>query len=253
MKKVLLNGKGICKSFVQSGRETQVLKDVDVAIYEGDFTVIMGASGAGKSTLLYALSGMDSITGGEISFKGQKIHLFSEKEMAALRAKEFGFVFQQTHLVSNLTLFENVAVAGYASSGKEGKGIRERAIELLAKMHVNGAKDRLPSQVSGGEAQRAAVARAVINNPGLVFADEPTGALNKANSREVLDLLTGLNENGQSILMVTHDVRSAVHGNRLLYLEDGKVMDELILSAYKDGEERMREGKVNDWLSSLSW
>ena len=253
MKKELLNGRGICKSFIQNGRETQVLKDVDVAIYEGDFTVIMGASGAGKSTLLYALSGMDSITGGEISFKGHKLHLFSEKEMAALRAKEFGFVFQQTHLVSNLTLFENVAVAGYAGRKKERKEILDRAAYLLSKMRVNDAKNRLPSQVSGGEAQRAAIARAVINNPGLVFTDEPTGALNKANSREVLDLLTGLNENGQSILMVTHDVRSAVRGNRLLYLEDGKIMDELILAVYKDGEDRIRESKVNDWLSSLSW
>ena len=253
MKKILLSGKGVCKSFLQNGNETYVLKDVAMDIYEGDFTVIMGASGAGKSTLLYTLSGMDSITGGEIVFQGQKINRFSEKEMAALRAKEFGFVFQQTHLVSNLTLFENVAVAGYACKGRDAKTVRERAVELLSKMCVDGAKDRLPSQVSGGEAQRAAIARAVINNPRLIFADEPTGALNKANSMEVLNLLTGLNGNGQSILMVTHDVRSAIHGNRLLYLEDGKILDELLLPAYKEDEERIREQKVNDWLLNLSW
>lgn len=256
MKNILLSGKNICKSVSQNGIETQILKSVTADIYEGDFTVIMGASGAGKSTLLYALSGMDGITSGEIVFKGQKISGLSESKMARLRASEFGFVFQQTHLVSNLTLFENVAAAGYAGkSGKEKniKEIREKADRLLAQMHADNAKDRLPSQVSGGEAQRAAIARAMINDPTIIFADEPTGALNKANSDEVLNLLTKLNINGQSILMVTHDVRAANHGNRILFLEDGQILDELNLTAYKENEEKERVEKVNAWLSSLRW
>ena len=201
-------------------------------IYEGDFTVIMGSSGAGKSTLLYALSGMDTITAGSVIFKGQEISSFSEKKMAQIRAKEFGFIFQQTHLVSNLTLFENVAVAGYAAKAGSVKEIREKADMLLSKMHAGDAKDRYPQQVSGGEAQRAAIARAMIGNPGLLFADEPTGALNKANSKEVMKLLMELNHDGQSILMVTHDVRAALCGNRILYLEDGKILDELNLAPY---------------------
>lgn len=256
MKNILLSGKNICKSVSQNGIETQILKSVTADIYEGDFTVIMGASGAGKSTLLYALSGMDGITSGEIVFKGQKISGLYESKMARLRASEFGFVFQQTHLVSNLTLFENVAAAGYAGkSGKEKniKEIREKADRLLAQMHADNAKDRLPSQVSGGEAQRAAIARAMINDPTIIFADEPTGALNKANSDEVLNLLTKLNINGQSILMVTHDVRAANHGNRILFLEDGQILDELNLTAYKENEEKERVEKVNAWLSSLRW
>lgn len=179
MKNVILCGKEISKTYMQSGKESKILTHMDVEIYEGDFTVIMGSSGAGKSTLLYALSGMDTITAGSVIFKGQEISSFSEKKMAQLRAKEFGFIFQQTHLVSNLTLFENVAVAGYAAKAGNVKEIREKADMLLLKMHAGDAKDRYPQQVSGGEAQRAAIARAMIGNPGLLFADEPTGALNK--------------------------------------------------------------------------
>lgn len=253
MNKVILSGRNICKSFSQNGTETPVLNHIDIELYGGDFTVIMGASGAGKSTLLYALSGMDSITDGSITFQEQEISRLNEKKMATLRAKFFGFVFQQTHLVSNLTLFENVAVAGYAAGVGTIREIRETAEALLTQMHVNSAKDRLPSQVSGGEAQRAAIARAMIGNPVLLFADEPTGALNKANSEEVMNLLTGIHENGQSILMVTHDLKAAMHGNRILYLEDGKILDELILPSYRQDDLKARENKVSAWLSSLSW
>lgn len=253
MRNILLSGKDVCKSFFQNGTETRILDHITVDIYDGDFTVIMGASGAGKSTLLHALSGMDGITGGEITFQGRKLDSLSENKMTELRAKKFGFIFQQTHLVSNLTLFENVAVAGYAGRMEKGKTVRERAMRLLVQMHTDHAKDRLPSQVSGGEAQRAAIARAMMNNPGLIFADEPTGALNQASGREVLNLLSGLNKNGQGILMVTHDIRAALRGNRLLYLEDGRISGELVLSHYEEGDGKARESKINDWLSSLQW
>ena len=124
---------------------------------------------------------------------------------------------------------------------------------LLVKMHAEGAKDRLPSQVSGGEAQRAAVARAMIGNPKMIFADEPTGALNKANSEEVMKLLLEINHDGQSILMVTHDVRAALYGNRILYLEDGKILDECNLSPYGQDDLKERESKTLGWLSGLGW
>ncbi|MDE6724269.1 MAG: ATP-binding cassette domain-containing protein, partial [Ruminiclostridium sp.] len=139
MKNILLSGKNVRKSFFQNGKETEILKSVTTDIFEGDFTVIMGASGAGKSTLLYALSGMDGITGGEVFFKGQKISGLSENKMAELRGKEFGFVFQQPHLVSNLTLFENVAAAGLAGRSGNVKEIGEKANRLLSQMNVNGA------------------------------------------------------------------------------------------------------------------
>ena len=249
MRETILEGRGLCKSFPGGG---ELFRDLDVSVFAGDFTVIMGPSGAGKSTLLYALSGMDGISGGTVSYKGQPVTGLSEDQMAGLRAREFGFVFQQTHLVSNLTLLENVAVAGYLAGKEPSKTIQARAEHLLCQMGVEGAKDRLPFHVSGGEAQRAAIARAMIGGPGLLFADEPTGALNRQSSREVLDLLTGLNREGQTILMVTHDLGAAVRGNRILYLEDGKILDQLTLPLYEKPD-REREEQVSQWLSSLRW
>ena len=253
MADTILQGEKITRFFHQGKSEAKVLDGVDIKIYEKDFTVIMGPSGAGKSTLLYSLSGIDRINGGHVLYRGREISSLSEKQMARLRAEEFGFVFQQTHLVSSLTLLENVLVAGYVGRKDNAEKIKERAKNLLQQMDVEEAKDRLPVQVSGGEAQRAAIARAMIGRPGLLFADEPTGALNQANTREVLGLLTDLNREGQSILMVTHDLRAASRGNRILYLEDGKVCDELSLEPYNEMEEKQREREVSQWLSGLRW
>ncbi len=249
MKKVLLKAENICKSF---GGNT-VLQSVSCEIFEGDFTVIMGASGAGKSTLLYALSGMDKINAGSINFKDTDIFSLSDKKMSQFRSRNFGFVFQQTHLVSNLTLFENVIAAGYSAKLKSPKEIRERAENLLKKMNVSGAENRLPSQTSGGESQRAAIARAIINEPSIIFADEPTGALNRTNTDDVLKILAELNHNGQSIVMVTHDLHAAAHGNRIIYLADGKIIDELDLGTYDVNSAKEREHKLSDWLSALDW
>lgn len=251
MRKALLTAKEIVKTY--PGAQEPVLNRINVEIHDGDFTVIMGPSGAGKSTLLYALSGMDTISSGQVLYKGKELGTLSEKKMAKLRASEFGFVFQQTHLVSNLTLFENVAVAGFLEKGKSEQDVRNRAEELLKRMNVEKAKNRLPAEASGGEAQRAAIARAMINRPELLFADEPTGALNRKNSEEVLELLTALNRDGQSILMVTHDVKAAIRGTRILYLEDGKILDEMPLPPFDVKTAKEREEKVNAWLTALSW
>ena len=251
MRKALLTAKEIVKTY--PGAQEPVLNHISVEIYDGDFTVIMGPSGAGKSTLLYALSGMDTISSGQVLYKGKELGTLSEKKMAKLRASEFGFVFQQTHLVSNLTLFENVAVAGFLEKGKSEQDVRNRAEELLKQMNVEKAKNRLPSEASGGEAQRAAMARAMINQPGLLFADEPNGALNRKHSEEVLELLTALNRDGQSILMVTHDVKAAIRGTRILYLEDGKILDEMPLPSFDVKTAKEREEKLSAWLTALSW
>lgn len=251
MSEALLTAKEIVKTY--PGAQEPVLNRISAEIYLGDFTIIMGPSGAGKSTLLYALSGLDALSSGKVLYRDQELGTLSEKKLAELRSKEFGFVFQQTHLVSSLTLFENVAVAGYLEKGRSEKAVNERAESLLAQMHVEKAKDRLPFQASGGEAQRAAIARAMINRPGLLFADEPTGALNRKNSEEVMNLLTALNQEGQSILMVTHDVKAAIRGTRILYLEDGKILDEISLPSFDAQAEKEREEKVSAWLTSMSW
>lgn len=253
MKDIVLSARKLCKSFAHNGGQVHVLSHVDLDLYEGDFTVVMGASGSGKSTLLYALSGMDRATSGEVVYGGRDVVRMKEKELSRLRYTDFGFIFQSMHLVSNLTLFENVAVPGYLNKKKSAGEVRKRAEQLLEQVSVSHVKDHLPTQVSGGEQQRCAVARAVINEPRLLFADEPTGALNRRNTTDVLNLLTRLNGDGQSVLMVTHDLRAALRANRILYIGDGKILGELPLPPYRAEEEKAREAQVNAWLTSLAW
>ncbi len=253
MKNTILSAKGLCKSFAHNGGQLHILSHVDLELYEGDFTVIMGASGSGKSTLLYALSGMDRATAGQVIYGGANLAAMKEKDLAALRHTDFGFIFQQMHLVSNLSLFENIAVPGYLNKDKSSAQVKERTEKLLEQMGISHIKTHLPSQVSGGEQQRCAIARAIISNPKLLFADEPTGALNRKNTTEVLNLLTGLNRSGQSILMVTHDVRAALRATRILYIADGKIIGEMPLPPYNPDEEKSRETQVNAWLTSMEW
>lgn len=247
MKETILSGKNITKTF----GENTVLQGIDIEIYSGDFTVIMGSSGSGKSTLLHTLSGMDSLSSGQLFYQNEDITNASEKKLTKLRAEAFGFVFQRTHLVSNLTLDENIRMAGLISSLPE-KEVKKRTEELEGRMNLEKAKDRLPAQASGGEAQRAAVARASINKPAILFADEPTGALNKANSEEVLNLFSSLHTEGQAVLLVTHDKEAALRGNRILYLEDGVITSELEMSVYA-GKDKTREKKLSAWLEGLGW
>ena len=253
MKNTILSARGLCKSFAHNGVQNHILTNLDIEIYEGDFTVVMGASGSGKSTLLYALSGMDRATGGSVTYDGNDIVKLSEKKLAELRHGDFGFIFQQMHLVSSLTLFENIAVPGYLNKLVSTEQTDKRANELMEKMGISPIKTQLPSQCSGGEQQRCAIARAVINNPKLLFADEPTGALNRKNTTEVLNLLTDLNNSGQSILMVTHDSRAALRASRIIYIADGALIGNLDLSPYTPENEKSREAQVNAWLSSMEW
>ena len=266
MKKTILSAKNVQKTFANSGEQLHVLTDVNLEVYSGDFTVIMGSSGSGKSTLLYALSGMDGPTAGQVIYSrpdGDDIEISALKEskLADIRVKDFGFVFQQMHLVSNLSLFENVAVTGYLDKTRSAADTKKRADELLDRVGLKDVKKHLPSRVSGGEQQRCAIARAVINKPALLFADEPTGALNRNNTKEVLNLLSELNREGQSIVMVTHDIKAAVRADRILYLDDGNIAGELELTKYgetdKLGEllqsKKAREAQINAWLESLDW
>lgn len=252
-KKTLLQVKNVVKEFKNGNEVTRILNGINLEIYKGEFTVIMGPSGSGKSTLMYCISGMDKVTDGDVLYNGECISNDNEKKVAKLRRGEFGFVFQQMHLVSNLSLFENIAVPGYLNKNKSSAEINKRAEELLTTVNLKECMKHLPSQVSGGEQQRAAIARAMIHSPKLLFADEPTGALNRKNTEEVLKLFTQISKDGQSILMVTHDVRVAVRATRIIYLEDGQVVGELNLEPYQDNAEKERETKINKWLTSLSW
>lgn len=242
----------LCKTFSNGGVQQHVLRNIDLSIYEGDFTVIMGASGAGKSTLLYALSGMDKPTLGEVTFAGKNITKGTPDDLALFRRKNCGFVFQQTYLVDSMSVLDNVlAAALLVEKNKKTAGAKAR--EVLKSVDIDeNLWNKFPTQLSGGEAQRVGIARALINEPKLVFADEPTGALNSTTGKDVLDVLTKANDNGQSIVMVTHDITSARRGNRILYVKDGEIAGECDLGKYVSGDKE-RHLKLRDFLGGMGW
>ncbi len=256
----LLSVRHLAKSYAADGVQTHVLANIDLDLFAGDFVAVMGPSGSGKSTLLYCMSGMDAPTSGEVRFRDRDLAKLPERDIAEVRAQHFGFVFQQANLVSNLTLFENIAVPGYLKNGRSPAQTREVAQSLVERMGLAADAHHLPSQASGGQQQRCAVARSVVNGPDILFADEPTGALNRANTLEVLDLVGGFHAKGQTVCMVTHDVRCAVRATRVLYLEDGAIKGELTLPPWSEAvnatgnaSPKAREAQVNAWLSSLAW
>lgn len=207
--KSIIETKKLCKTFSNGGVQQHVLRNVDMEIYEGDFTVIMGASGAGKSTLMYALSGMDKPTLGEVLFEDRDITGMTTDELAYFRRENCGFVFQQIYLVDSMSVLDNVLAAGLLVN-KNKKAVTERAKELLTAVQIEETVwEKFPTQISGGEAQRVGIARALMNQPRVIFADEPTGALNSQTGRAVLDALSESNRKGQSIVMVTHEIGRA--------------------------------------------
>lgn len=252
MKEILLQTENLSKSFSSGGVLQHVLKNIDLQLYRGDFTVIMGASGAGKSTLLYALSGMDVPTLGTITFAGKTISDCSPDELAVFRREHCGFVFQQIYLIDGMSVMDNVLSAGLLVS-KDKKSLVRRAKELFEDVGISEETlKKFPTQISGGEAQRAGIVRALINRPEILFADEPTGALNSQTGKDVLDMLTKFNAQGQSIVMVTHDMRSARRGNRILYLQDGAVLGECKLGKYAHAD-RARHEKLSAFLDEMGW
>ncbi|MBD5114895.1 MAG: ABC transporter ATP-binding protein [Ruminococcaceae bacterium] len=252
MKKILLKTEQLSKSFSSGGAMQHVLKNIDMELYKGDFTVIMGASGAGKSTLLYALSGMDTPTLGKITFGKKIISDLNSDGLAVFRREHCGFVFQQIYLIDTMSVKDNVLAAGLLVS-KDKRSVVSRAKELFKAVDISEETQRkFPTQISGGEAQRVGIVRALINSPEILFADEPTGALNSKTGLDVLNTLTKFNEQGQSVVMVTHDMRSARRGNRILYLKDGSVLGECDLGKYRPNDEE-RHKKLSDFLTKMGW
>ena len=253
MQNSILNTQKLCKSFSGAGLQHDVLRNLDLEIYAGDFTVIMGPSGAGKSTLLYSLSGMDKPTRGSISFSGREISDLSNDKLAVFRRDNCGFVFQQMYLLDNMSVFDNIMACGLLVS-KNRHAVAKRSGHLLKSLNLDEHIWRkFPSQISGGEAQRAGIARAMINSPKIIFADEPTGALNSANGEAVLDALSDVNEKGQSVVMVTHDIRSALRGNRVLYLRDGVICGECDLGKFTTDSDKARHDKLSAFLADMGW
>ncbi|WP_024862240.1 ABC transporter ATP-binding protein [Ruminococcus flavefaciens] len=251
-KEVIVRTDKLSKSFSVGGKQQHVIKNLDLEIYKGDFTVIVGSSGAGKSTLLYMLSGMDKPSLGRINYCGEDITDMCDDKLAVFRRKHCGFVFQQIHLVDSMSVMDNVISTGMLT-GQKQKELKAKAMELFEKMGISEELTRkFPAQLSGGEAQRSAMVRALINDPDIVFADEPTGALNSAGVKSVLDVLTNINNAGQSVVMVTHDIKSVRRGNRIIYLQDGGIMGECELGKYVSGDKQRHE-KVRKFLEGMGW
>ncbi|EOL50581.1 hypothetical protein DOK67_0001311 [Enterococcus sp. DIV0212c] len=251
----IITAEQLCKEYNNGSNTVKVLKNIDLEIYEGDFTVIMGSSGSGKSTLLYCLSAMDSISSGEVKYQDQRMNNMNEVAISKIRRTEMGFVFQQMNLISTLSLFENIIISGYLKKESK-KTVHSNAMSLLSQVGLDTFAKRLPSEISGGQQQRVAIARALINSPKILFADEPTGALNSKSGKNILDTLSHYNNNdNQTILMVTHDLKASLRANRIIYLNDGEIEGELALDKYAAENIDMveREKNVLNWLQGMGW
>ena len=223
----ILKGSNIIKEFGNGNERTKVLNNVSIEIEKEEFVAVMGPSGSGKTTMLFALSGTDTIDQGTILFEENDISKMKEKNLADLRRKKFGFVFQQPTMLKNLNVLDNIILPAIQENRKNRKMINQRAEELMNKTGINGLGKRGITEVSGGQLQRAGICRAIIGSPDILFADEPTGALNSKSADEVMNIFTNINEEGTAILLVTHDAKVASRADRVLFMKDGQIVNEL--------------------------
>ena len=254
MNKTVIQTKDLCKTYIVEKQSNNVLQNVNLNVEEGEFVSIMGPSGSGKSTLLYTVSGMDRATAGEVIFDGENISGKNEKEMSYIRLTKMGFIFQQMYMMKKLCIMDNIVLPGYQAKLKSREKVNEEAEKLMRRLEIMDTAERQITEVSGGQLQRACLCRALINNPKVLFADEPTGALNSKASKEVMKELAEANKNGTTILMVTHSERVAAVSERIIYLVDGNIQGELVLGKLNDMQDlSVRERKLKNWLTDMNW
>ena len=221
-KKPLIQLNNIIKSYQNGDQELNVLKGIDLTVYEGEFLAIMGPSGSGKSTLMNIIGLLDRPTSGDYSLNGKQVEELKEKELARVRNEEIGFVFQQFFLLSKLSALQNVELP-LIYAGVGASKLRQLAKQFLEKVELSERMKHLPSELSGGQKQRVAIARALVNNPSIILADEPTGALDTKTSIQIMDLLTELNREGKTMVMVTHEPELADFATRKIIIRDGEI------------------------------
>lgn len=244
-----LEVKNLCKSF--DGDE--VLKKIHFQIAAGEFVAVMGQSGCGKSTLLYCISGMDRPTSGEIRFDGQEMLTLSHKEREKLRLGRMGFIFQKANFLKNLSIADNIVFPAFQLGRQSREEIVKEAEGLMGRLGILAVADHDIRKVSGGQLQRAAICRAMINHPEILFGDEPTGALNSSATKEVMDILGQINRDGTTVLLVTHDAKVAARADRVIYLEDGKIKDDFSLGKYNESSRWQREQTMTEWLGAMKF
>jgi len=247
---VIINGKGINKWFEMSKtNRVHVLRNVDLEILSGEFVSIMGPSGSGKSTLLYNISGMDRLTSGEVIFRDTDITTASDRDLSDLRLNNMGFVFQQSHLLKDLSIMDNILLPGFASNKFTREEIVKRGEDLIKGLGIETITNNMINEASGGQLQRVSIARALINEPEILFGDEPTGALNSSMSEEVMSIFSEINQKGKTVLVVTHDARVAARSDRVLFMIDGKIVESLELGKYNSNDDlSLREQQLSAWL-----
>ena len=251
--KKLMEVKDLCKTYVIEKRQNNVLKNVSFDVEEGEMIGIMGPSGSGKSTLLYSISGMDKATSGQVMLDGKEITALSEKELSSVRLNDMGFIFQQMYMMKNLTIMDNILLPAIEcdKNAESRKDKVARCEDLMRKLGIIEIAGNDINEVSGGQLQRACNARSMVNNPKILFADEPTGALNRQSSAEVINEIKKLNSEGTTVLMVTHDAKVASNCSRVLYIADGNIKSEYRMP--EGLSERDRERALNNWLMDLGW
>ncbi len=250
----IIEVKDLCKTYISNSDSNNVLQNVSFTMKEGEFLGIMGPSGGGKSTLLYTVSGMDHPTAGQVVFNGKDLSKLSQKELSKARLLEMGFIFQQMYMLKKLSIMDNIVLPGYQAKEKSRQEINQRAELLMRNLGIITHADKDITAVSGGELQRACLCRAMINNPKVIFADEPTGALNSKAAGEVMNEFIKANREGSSIMMVTHSPQVASRCDRVVYLMDGNIRGELELGKLQDDEDvKQRERKMNNWLFEMGW
>lgn len=252
----ILEAKKISKEYeISKGNTQPVLRDVDISIGEGEFVSVMGPSGSGKSTLLYNISGMDKPTSGRIRFGQTELTTMTEDELSALRLQRMGFIFQQSNLLKNLNILDNIILSAYMAKKESRQSIVKRAQKLMEQTGISVLADNDITQASGGQLQRVAICRALINNPDIVFGDEPTGALNSKATGEVMEILAEINHTGTTIMLVTHDAKVAAKTERIFFMTDGVISGEKYLGKYQSEKDdiKTRESQLTDWLSQMGF
>ena len=223
----IIEANNIVKYYGEGENKTVALDGVNMNIAKGEFLTIMGPSGSGKSTLLFSISGMDDISSGEVLFNGSNLSKLNEEEIADIRRLQMGFVFQEATMLKNLDILDNIILPSYDENRKNKVKLISNAKNLMDSIGISGLENRNIKDVSGGQLQRASICRAILHEPEILFGDEPTGALNSKNSEEIMNLFQELNDNGMTIMLVTHDSKVAAKSNRVLMMKDGKVEGEL--------------------------